>query len=203
MYKKILSYIFIHNLANNKEVTYNELCKIFSTTCVDQLLPQLIENSFIKQEGTRLILTPKGREQLIVVLTGGVYDLLHRGHLTTLSESKNLGDVLIVVIARDTTVEKNKRKPIHNEVDRVYLINSIKCVDLAILGDLQDHMKVVKKIQPNIITLGSDQTHRINQLKKQLEEIDLSMIQLIRLEVDYEDMATTKVINEILNRNSS
>ena len=98
-----------------------------------------------------------------VVLASGVFDLLHLGHVRFLEEAKRLGDEnakLIVIIARDSTVEKTKgRKPIMSEDQRRALVESLKVVDEAVLGyeDL-DIGDVIGKIKPDIIALGYDQT---------------------------------------------
>jgi FAD synthetase len=73
-----------------------------------------------------------------VVLASGVFDLLHLGHVKFLEEAKKAGGkdaVLIVIIARDSTVEENKgRKPIMSENQRRTLVESLRVVDEAVLG---------------------------------------------------------------------
>src|ERR1035441_4699226 len=97
----------------------------------------------------------KTRNQKIV-LASGVFDLLHLGHVRFLEEAKRAGGEkakLIVVIARDSTVEKTKgRKPIMSEDQRRALVESLKVVDEAVLGyeDL-DIGEVIGKIKPDII----------------------------------------------------
>ncbi len=97
-----------------------------------------------------------------VVLASGVFDLLHLGHVRFLEEAKRAGNKnakLIVIIARDGTVEKTKgRKPIMSEDQRLALVESLKVVDEAVLGyeDL-DIGEVIEKIKPDLIALGYDQ----------------------------------------------
>jgi FAD synthetase len=97
-----------------------------------------------------------------VVLASGVFDLLHLGHVRFLEEAKRAGGEnakLIVIIARDGTVEKTKcRKPIMSEDQRLSLVESLKVVDEAVLGyeDL-DIGEVIEKIKPDLIALGYDQ----------------------------------------------
>jgi FAD synthetase len=97
-----------------------------------------------------------------VVLASGVFDLLHLGHVRFLEEAKRAGGEnakLIVIIARDSTVEKTKgRKPIMSEDQRLALVESLKVVDEAVLGyeDL-DIGEVIEKIKPDLIVLGYDQ----------------------------------------------
>jgi FAD synthetase len=97
-----------------------------------------------------------------VVLASGVFDLLHLGHVQFLEEAKQAGGEnakLVVIIARDSTVEKMKgRKPIMSEDQRCTLVESLKVVDKAVLGyeDL-DIGEVIGKIKPDVIALGYDQ----------------------------------------------
>lgn len=105
-----------------------------------------------------------------VILASGVFDLLHLGHVRFLEEAKRAGGKyakLIVIIARDSTVEKTKgRKPIMSEDQRRALVVSLKVVDEAVLGyeDL-DIGEVIEKIKPNVIALGYDQADMENSVK--------------------------------------
>jgi FAD synthetase len=105
-----------------------------------------------------------------VVLASGVFDLLHLGHVRFLEEAKRAGGEnakLIVIIARDGTVEKTKgRKPIMSEDQRLALVESLKVVDEAVLGyeDL-DIGEVIEKIKPDLIVLGYDQEDTENGVK--------------------------------------
>ena len=58
-----------------------------------------------------------------IVLAGGVFDIIHPGHIQTLNDAKKLGDVLVVVIATDkTAIKMKKRKPLHNAKLRQELV---------------------------------------------------------------------------------
>jgi len=97
-----------------------------------------------------------------IVLTAGVFDLLHLGHVKFLEEAKKMGGKnaeLIVIVARDKTVENRKgEKPVMSENQRRALVESLEVVDEAILGYEKFIIdKVVEKIKPDIIALGHDQ----------------------------------------------
>ena len=98
---------------------------------------------------------------LKIVLAGGVFDIIHPGHIHTLNEAKKLGDFLVVVIATDKTVIKmKKREPLHDAQARQELVSSLSMVDLCIIGDEEDIFKTVDLIKPQIIALGYDQIHQ-------------------------------------------
>jgi len=109
----------------------------------------------------RYSLTESGRKLIKVVLAGGVYDVLHVGHLAALTEAKRLGDVLVVVVATDMTVDALKgRKPLFPEEDRRALVEGLKPVDIAILG-YEDvgfgFEQVLAEVKPDLVAFGYDQ----------------------------------------------
>ena len=115
-----------------------------------------------------------------VVLASGVFDLLHLGHVKFLEEAKKAGGKdaeLIVIIARDSTVEKNKgRKPIMPENQRRALVESLKVVDEAVLGfeefDIGD---VIERIKPDVIALGYDQADMEKRVQEYVDKHKLSV----------------------------
>ncbi|WP_457612857.1 adenylyltransferase/cytidyltransferase family protein [Methanocaldococcus sp.] len=109
------------------------------------------------------------------VITAGTFDILHPGHYEILKFAKSLGDELIVIIARDKTVERLKgRKPIIPENQRREMVEALKPVDKAILGSLNNKLEPILKLKPDIIVLGPDQmTFDEETLKKELEKHNL------------------------------
>jgi FAD synthetase len=114
------------------------------------------------------------------VLASGVFDLLHLGHVKFLEEAKKAGGPeaeLIVIVARDSTVEKRKKeKPVIPENQRCALVESLKVVDEAILGFEEfDIGKVIERIRPNVIAVGHDQTEMERRVRKYIEEKSLEI----------------------------
>jgi len=109
-----------------------------------------------------------------VVLASGVFDLLHLGHVRFLEDAKRAGGKnakLIVIVARDSTVEKTKgRKPIMSEDQRCALVESLKVVDEAVLGyEGLEIGEVIEKIKPDFIALGYDQREMELEVKQYIE----------------------------------
>ena len=120
-----------------------------------------------------------------VVLASGVFDLLHLGHVRFLEEAKKAGGEnakLIVIIARDSTVEKTKgRKTIMSEDQRRTLVESLKLVDIAVLGyENLDIGKVIEKIKPDIIALGYDQADMEREVKSYVDKRRLN-VKVVRI----------------------
>jgi len=77
-----------------------------------------------------------------IVLAGGVFDIIHPGHIHTLNAAKALGDVLVVAIATDKTAKKmKKRQPLHSQELRHELVSSLSMVDVAVIGNEDDILK--------------------------------------------------------------
>jgi len=111
---------------------------------------------------------PRGGRVIRVVATG-TFDILHPGHLHYLEESRNLGDELYVIVARDANV-KHKPRPLLPEDQRLRMVGALKPVDHALLGDLHDMFRPIAEIQPDIITLGFNQHFDEEGLRRKLED---------------------------------
>jgi 3,4-dihydroxy 2-butanone 4-phosphate synthase len=131
------------------------------------------------------------------VMASGVFDLMHPGHLAFLEQAKALGDELIIVIARDTTVQNRKRHPIVNERARREMVASIKGVDAAVLGYEEDKNRIVHELQPDIIALGHDQSPDVEELQNELrgEGLDIRIVRLDKRTGDI--LATSELLERI------
>jgi len=146
---------------------------------------------------TRYSLTEKGRSQIKVVLAGGVYDVLHVGHLAALSEAKTLGDVLVAVVATDVTVEMLKgRKPIMPQEDRRTLVEGLKPVDKAILGyeDVgMGYEEVLMEVKPDIVAFGYDQENLERSVSEiiQRRKLNIKTVRLSKFEQERHASSTS------------
>jgi len=139
---------------------------------IDLKIDECIANQLVNKD--RKNLTEFGRTSLKVVLAGGVFDIIHPGHIHTLNAAKELGDVLIVVIATDKTAEKMKnRLPLHNQDQRKMLVDALSVVDLSVVGHEGDIFKTVEFIRPQIIALGYDQVHQEKFITEGCKKINL------------------------------
>lgn len=133
------------------------------------------------------------------VMATGVFDILHSGHLRYLREAKLLGDELIVVVATDATVRREKHEPITPEKMRLELVQALKPVDHAFLGKEGDMFEIVKEVSPDIIVLGYDQAFDEKRLAAELEKRGLKA-RVVRLSKYGEDLnGTRKIIRKIID----
>ena len=153
-------------------------------------LKDAIENGYMikHRNEPRYSLSGAGRSKIKVVLAGGVYDVLHMGHLAALSEARTLGDVLIAVVASDITVEMLKgRKPIFPQEDRRKLVDGLKPVDKAILGyeDVgMGYEEVLMEVMPDIVAFGYDQENLERSVREIItrHKLQIQMIKLSKYE---------------------
>lgn len=103
------------------------------------------------------------------VMAQGTFDLIHPGHLHYFEESANLGDRLVVVIARDSRV-KDRKDLVFDEEERKEMVEALEVVDKAVLGSEGDIYSTVEGIDPDVITLGSDQHHSVEEVRELAEE---------------------------------
>jgi len=131
-----------------------------------------------------------------IVLAGGVFDIIHPGHIHTLNAAKALGGVLVVAIATDKTAKKmKKRSPLHNQELRRELVTSLSMVDKAIVGHEDDIFQTVKKIKPNIIVLGYDQVHQEKFISDGCKRINLN-VEIVRLETPVPHLSSSEIEKE-------
>ena len=136
---------------------------------------------------------------MVRVVATGVFDIIHLGHVHFLEKAKDLGDELVVVVAKDSTARKMKHEPITPEGMRVELVQSLKPVDRAVLGYEDDMYKIIQEVRPDIIALGYDQQFDERELKDELSKrgIRADVVRLPHLDHDLD--GTRKIIRKIIN----
>ena len=157
-------------------------------------IKELIEKNLVNED--RITLTEIGRDSLRIVLAGGVFDIIHPGHIHTLNAAKLLGDVLVVVVATDNTaVKMKKRTPIHSQEQRQELVNSLEVVDLSLIGQENDIFKTVNHVKPQIIALGYDQIHQEGYITEGCKKIKLNA-KVARLQSPIPESSSSKIEKE-------
>jgi FAD synthetase len=135
------------------------------------------------------------------VMTVGVFDLLHAGHLHYLEQAKSLGAHLTVVVAHDDTVRIRKHEPVTNHDLRRRMVEGLKPVDEAIVGNSPDVsiFEILPIVNPDVIALGYDQEHAEDSIKQKLAQLGYQNIKVTRVEGLTDDLdGTRKIIARIL-----
>ena len=128
-----------------------------------------------------------------VVFTNGCFDMIHRGHIELLEFCSTLGSEVIVGLNSDTSIKllKGNDRPINNQNDRKFLLESIKYVDRVIVFEEETPYNLICKIKPDIIVKGGDYK------AEAVVGADLAKIVIFDYVKGY---STTKTIQGITNR---
>ena len=93
-----------------------------------------------------------------IVFSNGCFDIIHHGHIDYLSKAADLGDVLIIGVNTDKSVQRLKgiTRPINDEYSRALILTSLRFVTAVILFEEDTPYELIKKIQPDILVKGDD-----------------------------------------------
>lgn len=196
--KAILTALYISSL--EPEILPLEFLKnrtTISDDLFDTKIKDMIKNGFVEKSDP-LRLTFIGRGLLKIVLIGGVFDIVHPGHIHTLKDAKNQGDVLVVVVARSSTALRinKQRKIYHNETLRKELVSSIRYVDYAIIGREGTLYDTVEFVKPDIIALGYDQIHTEKEIAVNCAKRGINT-RIIRLNTPIPGSKSTQIKEEL------
>lgn len=133
------------------------------------------------KENMDTVSNEKAQKKYKIGYTCGVFDLFHTGHLNLLERCKEMCEVLIVGVCDDEYVHKIKHKePVTCEVDRVRILNALKCVDRAELVDIEttnDKMIAQKRFEFDVLFSGDDWkgTERYMKTEEQFANIGVKI----------------------------
>jgi D-glycero-beta-D-manno-heptose 1-phosphate adenylyltransferase len=132
-----------------------------------------------------------------VVFTNGCYDILHPGHIHLLEQARSLGDVLILALNTDSSVQRMKgpSRPFFSEMDRVAVALELEAVDAVTLFDEDTPRSLIANLLPDVLVKGSDWSHFIAG-REEVEAAGGTVIAL-PLEPGY---STTNIAEMVLDR---
>ena len=192
--KEIISSFYVSTISGENLVDIIKRKIAISADSISNRIEILVKNGFIETD--KKTLTELGRGSIRVVLAGGVFDIIHPGHLHTLRGAKALGNVLVVVVATDNTAQKMKNRiPLHNMELRRDLVSSLAMVDFAIVGHEGDIFKTVQFVRPDIIALGYDQIHQEKFIIDGCKKIGVE-VSIARLQSPIPDIKSSKIESE-------
>ncbi|WP_299292485.1 FAD synthase [Nitrosopumilus sp.] len=192
--KLVLSSLYLSQINGKTALEISKEKSTLSEEEFNSITEKLIQENLLENDSK--ILTETGRDSLKVVLAGGVFDIIHPGHIHTLNSAKKLGDVLVVVVATDNTaVKMKKREPLHSQEQRKELVESLTMVDLCLIGQEDDIFKTVNRVRPQIIALGYDQAHQEKFITEGCKKINLDA-EVARLQSPIPDSSSSKIEKE-------
>lgn len=130
-----------------------------------------------------------------VVFTNGCFDILHAGHVDYLSKAKSEGDILIVALNSDNSVKRIKglSRPIINENERAFILNSLEAVDFVTLFDEDTPEEIIIQLIPDVLVKGADWSIE-NIIGREIVEKNGGEVKSIQFE---SDQSTSKIIRKI------
>ena len=137
------------------------------------------------------------REGKKVVFTNGCYDILHPGHIRLLETSRSLGDVLILALNTDASVQRIKGplRPFLNQQQRSQIALSLEAVDAVTLFDEDTPRELISAVLPDVLIKGADWSHFIAG-REEVEAVG-GLVMTVPLEPGY---STTSIVDEVLRR---
>ena len=132
-----------------------------------------------------------------VVFTNGCYDILHPGHVRLLERARSLGDILILALNTDASVQRLKgpTRPLISENDRAELATALEAVDAVTFFDEDTPRELIAAVLPDVLVKGADWSHFIAGR----EEVEAAGGQVLALPLE-PGYSTTNILDEALAR---
>lgn len=127
---------------------------------LDELRKELNDSDFLDTslDFLKEKLVDYRKEGKKIVFTNGCFDIIHKGHINYLAEAKKLGDLLIVGLNSDKSVNQLKGigRPLNKQKDRAAVLSALSFVDFVVIFNEENPQKIIEAIQPDILVKGGD-----------------------------------------------
>ena len=149
-----------------------------------------------EKEGLRKVLEEEKAKGKRIVFTNGCFDLLHVGHLRYLNKAKALGDILVVGVNSDSSVQglKGPERPILPLSERMEIVSGLECVDYVTSFDESTPLGLISFLKPHVLVKGGDWTKETTVGKEVVEGLGGEVVILPFVEGN----STTNIIETIL-----
>jgi D-beta-D-heptose 7-phosphate kinase/D-beta-D-heptose 1-phosphate adenosyltransferase len=132
-----------------------------------------------------------------IAFTNGVFDILHRGHIFSLSQAAKEADYLIVGLNADTSVKrlKGESRPVNSQDSRALVLASLLIVDAVVIFEEDTPLELIKLLMPDVLVKGGDYTvEQIAGAKEVMANGGRVVINPV-----LEGFSTTSLINQVRN----
>ena len=140
------------------------------------------------------------RDGKTVVFTNGCYDILHPGHIRLLENARSLGDILILALNKDASVQRLKgpTRPLISQAERAELAAALEAVDAVTFFDEDTPRELIAAVLPDVLVKGADWSHFIAGR----EEVEAAGGKVLALPLE-PGYSTTGILEEVLARAKS
>ena len=187
---------------SDKQTLYrdeNELAYVKAADPLQKFRRMLLRYNRLTEEELKLAVAAARKRGEKVVMTNGVFDILHRGHVTYLAQAASLGASLVVAVNSDESVRmlgKGPDRPINSENDRAAVLAALESTACVVIFKDKVPLEVVKKVRPDIYVKGGD--YEISQLPE-AEIVHSYGGKVVTVAFDY-DRSTTKLLNKVRSK---
>ena len=135
-----------------------------------------------------------------IVFTNGCFDILHPGHIHILNTAATKGDILIVGLNSDHSIQnfKSPNRPICNQNDRAFVLSALSCIDIIYIFDDETPEELIKIVAPDVLVKGSDYKNKYiagsDFMKKNNKKVELVDI--------IDEKSTSRIIDKITKLDS-
>ena len=142
------------------------------------------------------ILAGERQKGKTIVFTNGCFDLLHVGHVKYLQSARQLGDLLVLGLNSDVSIQRLKgpNRPLIGEEERAHILAALDCIDYVVVFDEDTPLELITALRPDILVKGGDYTPE-GVVGKELVESYGGRVELINF---VDGKSTTNIINKIL-----
>lgn len=133
-----------------------------------------------------------------IVLTNGVFDVLHKGHIASLSEAAGYGEILIVAVNNNESVKRLKgpTRPINDEQARALVLASLVQTDAIVIFEEDTPLQLIKALMPDVLVKGGD--YSIDQIAGAKEVIAAGGEVILAAIID--GISSTKIIEKMKDK---
>ncbi len=165
----------------------------------------MIKNKIKTIQEIELIISKNKKKNKKIILSHGVFDLLHVGHINHFEEAKKLGDILIVSITAKKYVKKIPGRPYFGDNDRLKSLASLEIVDYVLCNNDTTSINLIKKIKPDFYCKGPDYKKKKNDLTKNISK-EIKAINSVKGKIVYTKgitFSSSKLLNQFSTNLSS
>jgi len=160
---------------------------------LQEVSEKTVSSKIITQQNLLLILDQLRTINKKIVFTNGVFDIIHRGHISYLQKARQLGDILILGLNTDASIKriKGEGRPINQENDRAYVLSAFEFVDYIIMFSEDTPYNLIKMVKPNVLVKGAD--YKIENVVGREFATETVLIDF------QEGYSSTKIIEKVFN----
>ncbi len=184
------------NIAGGLEVERFGVVPIRRSEMIDELNSRLglRSHKILDREELAVELAARQEQSETVIFTNGCFDLTHMGHVRYLQQARELGNLLVVAINSDASVQrlKGETRPIIGQAERAEMLAALECVDYVTIFDEDTPIELLECLRPDVLVKGGSTPVVVGQ-----EEVEAYGGRVLTLDL-VEGLSTTAIINRIL-----